>query len=90
MEEPKQEILSHHPLLIASPDLDRLHEGVEENSDTNRPTQELDKSGCSEESEEADLDYSSGVYDTTSHSDEVKGIPGVFEIRLERGGLIRI
>ena len=55
--------------------LDRLHEGVEENSDTNRPTQEFDKSGCTEESEEADLDYSSGVYDTTSHSDEVKGIP---------------
>ena len=63
--------------------LDRLNESVEENSDTDRTTQELDKSGRSEESEEADLDYSSGVYDTTSHSDKVKGIPGVFEIRLE-------
>ena len=90
MEEPKQEILSHHPLLIASPDLDRLHEGVEENSDTNRPTQELDKSGCSEESEEADLDYSSGVDDAAGHGDEVKGVPGVFEIGLERRRLIRL
>ena len=63
--------------------LDRLNESVEENSDTDRTTQELDKSGRSEEFEEADLDYSSGVYDTTSHSDKVKGIPGVFEIRLE-------
>ena len=66
--------------------LDRLHESVEENSDTDRATQELDEPRCTEESEEADLYNSCGVDDASGHGDEVECIPGIFEIRLQGGG----
>ena len=91
MEEPEEEITSVYTWnLSITQYLDRLNESVEENSDTDRPTQELDESGRSEESEEADLNNSSGVDDATGHGDEVKGVPGVFEIWLERRRLIRL
>ena len=70
--------------------LDRLHESVEENSDTDRATQELDQPRCTEESEEADLYNSCGVNDTSGHGDEVECIPGIFEIRLQGGGRGRL
>ena len=89
MEEPKQEWSSLDTFPARKSHcshLDRLHESVEENSDTDRATQELDQPRCAEESEEADLYNPCGVNDTSGHGDEVECIPCIFEIRLQGEG----
>ena len=62
--------------------LDRLHEGVEQDSDADGAAQELDETRGAEEAEEADLDDPRGVDDAPGHGDEVERVPRVFEVRL--------
>ena len=61
-----------------------LHKGVEQNSDTHRPPQKLNESGSSEKLQKTHGDHFGGVYDATNHSYEIKGVPRVFEVVLQR------
>ena len=70
--------------LAEDPHLDRLHKCIEKNSDTNRPSEQLDQPRCPKQPQESDLNYSSSVNDTTSHCYKVECIPSVFKIRLKK------
>ena len=63
--------------------LDGLDEGEEQDSDADASPEKLDEPGCAEETEEADVDDLGGVDDAPDHRDEVKRVPGVFEVWLE-------
>ncbi len=65
-------------------DLDGLYKCEEKNSDADTSPQKFDESGRAKESKEADVDELGGVDDAAQHGDEVKRVPRVFEVRLER------
>ena len=60
-----------------------MNECVEENSDRDASPEKLDESCSSEQLEEANLDELCDVNNTPNHCDEVKCVPGVFEIVLK-------
>ena len=70
--------------MISETDLERLDKSVEENSNTDTPSQELDQTSRSEEFEEADLDQLGHVDDAPDHCDEVEDVPRLPEIVLRR------
>ena len=70
--------------MISETDLERLDKCVEENSNTDTPSQELDQTSRSEEFEEADLDELGHVDDAPHHCDEVEDVPRLTEIVLRR------
>lgn len=70
--------------------LDGLDECVEEDPDADGPAEQLDEPGGAEQPQEANVDDPGGVNDAADHRDEVKGVPRVFEVRLERRGECRV
>ena len=62
--------------------LDWLNKGVEEYSNTDGPSEKLDKSSCSKQSQKANFDYTSSIDDTAGNRDKVEGVPSIFEIWL--------
>ena len=63
--------------------LNWLQEGIEQNSDADRSSEELDQPGRTEQTQKADIYNSSGVDDTSNNGDEVKRVPRVFEVGLK-------
>ena len=62
--------------------LEWLYEGVEEDPDADAAAEKLDQPRCSEQLEETDLDELGDIHDAPNHGDEVKRVPGVFEVVL--------
>lgn len=75
-------ILVEYGMPIVTTHLYGLDEGEEENSDRHAASKQFDETSCSKESEKAHVDHLRGVDDGPHHCDEVKGIPGIFEVRL--------
>ena len=63
--------------------LDGLDEREEKNPNADASPEQLDESGCAEETEETHVDHLRGVDDGADHGDEVKRVPGVFEVGLD-------
>ena len=64
--------------------LERLNKSVEQNSNTDTSSEQLDEPSGPEELEESDGDHLGGVDDTPDNRDEVERVPRVLEVILQQ------
>jgi hypothetical protein len=52
-----------------------LYKSIEQDSDTDTPSEELDEPGSSEELKKANRNHLGGIYNAANNRDEVKSVP---------------